>query len=347
MTLHDILREAGLRGASDVHLLSGRPPALRINGYIELSPRGPLTPDDIAALFAPILSPDQQATFERTRELCFSKHLEGLGFFRFNLATNLGNPEAAIRIGMKAIPDLDALGLPETIHELVRRPHGLILVTGPTGVGKTTTLNALIGRINAEERKKIITIEDPVEFVHSQRRSLVVQREIGLDAPDFNRAVIHALRQDPDIIVIGEMRDRETISSALTAAETGHLVLATLHTTGAVGTISRIIDVFPAQQQAQVRLQVATTLQAVLTQKLLPRADGEGRMLVYELFLVNTAARNLIRDGRANQINNIIQTGGARGMRLMDQMIREAYQAGEITWDVAQANVKHRERLKR
>ncbi len=347
MTIPEILAAAIRRGASDVHLLSDMKPAYRVNGYIESAPRPPISAEALGAMLDAVLSEDQRRRFAETRELCFSMKLDGLGFFRFNLATHLGRPEAAIRIGHRELPEYDDLGLPETLLECARRTHGLVLVTGPTGVGKTTTLNAIIHRINRADRKKIVTIEDPVEFVHEPLQSLVVQREVGLDTPGFHQAVIHALRQDPDIIIIGEMRDQETIAAALTAAETGHLVLATLHTNGAAGTVSRIIDVFPAQQQAQIRLQLATTLQAVITQKLLPRADGSGRVMVYELLVMNAAARNLIRDGRTNQLPNIIQTGATLGMRSMDPMIREAYEAGEITWDTACSSVMDPRVLKR
>jgi twitching motility protein PilT len=347
MNLATILEAATKRGASDVHLLSGRPPAYRVNGYIELAPVASIEADALRVLLEEHLTESQRATYRQHSELCLTLQLGELGFFRVNLATHLGQPEAAIRIGRRTVPTLAELGVPEVLMDCVRRPHGLVLITGPTGAGKTTTLNAIIGRINAEERKKIITIEDPVEFIHTQRRSLVVQREIGLDAASYSQAVRHALRQDPDILCIGELRDLDTISNALTAAETGHLVLGTLHTSGAVGTISRIVDVFPARQQNQIRHQLASSLQAVLTQKLLPRADGSGRLLVYELMIANTAIRNLIRDGRTSQLPNVIQTHQAAGMRQLDQLIRDAYAAGEITFDVAEAAVSDRKSLRR
>ena len=341
------LREAKTAGASDLHLVAGRPPIHRIDGSIRPSPAPPLDAYRLEKACLSILTEDQRADFARTGELCISLQLPELGFFRVNLAREMGRVDASVRLGASKVPELDALGVPEALSDLVRRPNGLVLVTGPTGVGKTTTLNALIGRINAEQRKKVVMIEDPIEFVHPQGRCLVVQREVGLDSPTFGRAIVHALRQDPDIVVIGEMRDIETIAAALTAAETGHLVLATLHTTGAAGTLSRIVDVFPAHQQAQVRTQLSSTLAAVLTQRLLPRADGAGRVLAYELLVVNDAVRNMIRDGKAHQLNSIMQTGRGLGMQLMDHHVRDLYDAGVITWDTAVSAVTDRRVLRR
>ena len=342
-----LLREAQVAGASDLHLVAGQPPIYRIDGSIRSSPAPPLEADEVHSACVSMLTEEQCRRFEQTGELCFSLQLPDLGFFRVNLAREMGRTDASIRLGASEVPDLDTLGVPEALTDLVRRPNGLVLVTGPTGVGKTTTLNALIGRINAEQRKKVVMIEDPVEFVHPRGRCLVVQREVGLDAPSFQTAIVHALRQDPDIVVIGEMRDLETIGSALTAAETGHLVMATLHTTGAAGTLSRIVDVFPAYQQAQVRTQLASTLVAVLTQRLLPRADGDGRVLAYELLVVNDAVRNMIRDGKAHQLNSIMQTGRGLGMQLMDHHVRDLYDAGVITWDTAMSAVTDRRVLRR
>jgi len=345
--LPTLLREAKMAGASDLHLVAGRPPIHRIDGTVQPAPAPPLTAGDLHTACMDLLTDAQQEIFHRQGELCFSLQLPDLGFFRINLARELGRTDASIRIGAADVPELDTLGVPDALTDLLRRPNGLVLVTGPTGVGKTTTLNALIGRINAEQRKKVVMIEDPIEFVHPPGRSLVVQREVGIDAPSFGGAIVHALRQDPDVIVIGEMRDLDTIRSALTAAETGHLVLATLHTTGAAGTLSRIIDVFPADKQAQVRTQLAGTLVAVLTQRLLPRADGQGRVLAYELLVVTDAVRNMIRDGKPHHIGNIIQTGRSLGMQMMDHHVRDLYDAGVITWDTAVSAVSDRRVLER
>ncbi|MCK6502393.1 PilT/PilU family type 4a pilus ATPase [Myxococcota bacterium] len=346
-TLPELLAEARRAGASDLHLVSGRAPLVRVDGRIEPLPRPALARDELEGLLRAALSEGQWQRFQRERELCVSLELPELGFFRVNLASELGRTDASVRLGRQQVPRFDELGLPETLLEQVRRPAGLVLVTGPTGVGKTTTLNAVVGRVLAEERKKIVMIEDPIEFVHPPGRGLVVQREVGLDTAGFGPAVIHALRQDPDVIVIGEMRDLETISTALTAAETGHLVLATLHTSGATGTIHRILDVFPPAQQAQVRTQLAATLQAVLTQRLLPRAVGKGRVLAYELMVATDAIRNLVREQKVHQIPSAIQTGRSLGMRLMDHMIRDLYDAGEITWDTALSAVGDRRVLER
>ncbi len=337
--LTSILRLARQREASDVHLTVGKPPALRVHGAIGFLDREPYTAAGLRALLYGALSPLQRERFQRERSLCFAAEVEGVGFTRFNYYSQMGNPEVAIRLGRQEVPTYRELGVPEVMSELVRGSGGLILVTGPTGVGKTSTLNAIIGRLNREERKKIITIEDPIEFVHPPGRSILVQQELGLDADSFDQAVTNMLRQDPDIIVIGEMVDLGTIAAALTAAETGHMVLGTLHTQGAAGTITRIIDVFPPAQQAQVRNQLVNTLRAVISQKLLPRARGPGRLMVFELLVVNDAVRTLIREDKIRQIANVMQTGRSQGMQLMDHMIRDAWTAGEITYETASAAV--------
>lgn len=338
----EILSEAIRRGASDVHLLAGRPPAYRIDGSIEMAPRDPIPAAELTEMLRAAVPPAQWEKFLEERKLCISIPAPGGGHIRLTLASHLNQPEASIRLGRPALPSLAALGVPEILLDSVRRPWGLVLVTGPTGVGKTTTLNAIISRLNEEERKKIITIEDPVEFEHPDGKCLIVQQEIGLDTPSFASAVIHALRQDPDMLVIGEMRDVSTIATGLTAAETGHVVLATLHTTTADGTIARLVDAFPPEQQQQIRTQLATTLQAIFCQRLLPRADGKGRILVYELLVATDASRNLIRENKTHMLRNCIQTGISLGMRTMDQMVKDAWEAGEITWDTALSVISDR-----
>lgn len=337
--LRDLLEAARRGGASDLHLVANHAPFVRVNGDIVPLPHAPVAAAVLEDALLATLSEEQLRVWEATRQLCYTYQIPGLGFFRFNLYSHLGRVEASIRIGRTDLASLAALGIPALMAELIRKPSGLILITGSTGSGKTTTMNAILHRVGAEHRRKIITIEDPIEFVHPPTKALLVQQEIGLDCPTFASAVRHALRQDPDIICIGELRDLETIEVALTAAETGHMVLATLHTTSAVGTIGRIIDVFPAEQQTQVRLTLASTLQAVMCQRLLPKADGSGRVLCYELMLVNDAIRNLIRENKAFQIPNQMQMGRAQGMREMDVMVKEAYQSGEISFETASTAV--------
>ena len=333
--LTSIVREALDRGASDVHLTTDNPPVLRINGEVVVTGRPALDEATLTRALDELLDARQRSQWLASRRLSFAWCPPELGVFRVSVYSHLGRMEAALRIGRKEIPAWTELGVPAALVEHGRAQAGLILVTGPTGVGKTTTLNAVLAELHRTERRKIITIEDPVEFRMPPGRSLVVQQEIGLDSDTFHGALVHALRQDPDVICIGEMRDLETIGTALTAAETGHLVLGTLHTTGAAGTITRIIDVFPPHQQPQIRVQLAQTLRAVMSQRLLPRADGRGRVMVYEFVPVPAAVRNIIRDGRLHQLENVIQTGRGMGMVRMDHVVREAYQAGLISKDVA------------
>ena len=341
MTPHfrELLSEAVLRGASDLHLLTDAPPAFRINGAIEPSSRPPLDEVTLTHLLDGVLNDAQRGEWLTSKQVCFSCQVPQLGRFRVSIYSHLGRMEAAVRVGRTRVPTIEELGVPRGFADLAYSPYGLVLVTGPTGVGKTTTLNAILGRVNAETRKKIITIEDPVEFVMPRGRALVVQQEVGLDTPSFQAALTHALRQDPDILCIGEMRDLETIATALTAAETGHLVFGTLHTTGAAGTISRIVDVFPPGQQAYVRVQLSHVLRATFSQRLLPRANGKGQAMVYELMFVNDAVRNTIREGRTHQLRTVMQTGGSQGMVQSDDMIRDLWLAGEIDYDTAHSAV--------
>src|SRR5262245_23384809 len=332
-TLDRILRSARKLQASDIHLVRGVAPALRITGDIRLLEGEPLEEELLRGLVETLLTEKQRHTLEGERQLCFSRHWDGVGRFRASVYFHAGCPEMAIRLCESAIRSRDDLHLPPVIDDLTRLPDGLILVTGPTGMGKTTSLNYMIDLINRERRAKIITIEDPVEFVHDNLCSIVIQQEVYTDTPGFQQALTHVLRQDPDVIVIGEMRDLETIATALTAAETGHLVLATLHTPDAVQTIQRIYGVFPADQQNHIQYQLANSLQAILAQNLLPRADGRGRILATEVCIATSAARNHIRAGTPHLLHNEMQLGRRYQMQTMDAVLVDLYQRGEITYD--------------
>ncbi len=285
-------------------------------------------------------TPRQREVFEEEWQLCFSKHAEGVGRYRASIYFRAACPEFSIRLCETSVRSAETLKLPPVIEELTRRTSGLVLVTGPTGVGKTTTLNYMVNAINNQRRAKIVTIEDPIEYVHHNARSMVIQQEVGTDVKNFRSALIHLLRQDPDVIVIGEMRDLETIETTLIAAETGHLVLATLHTPDAVQTVQRIYSVFPSEQQNQIIVQLANSLQAVIAQKLLPKADGQGRALACEVCVTTSAVRNHIRDKQPHLLYSEMQTGKKRQMQAMDAALLELYQRGEITYDVAVSNAR-------
>jgi twitching motility protein PilT len=339
-TLGKILEGARSRKASDIHLIRGIAPVLRVNGEIHISQGKPLDEPTLHELLDKLLLPKQREILDERWQLCFSRHWEGVGRFRASVYFHAGCPELAIRLCESTVRTAAELGLPPVIEEFTRLPNGLILVVGPTGMGKTTTLNFMIDVINRNRRAKIITIEDPVEFVHENLRSIVIQQEVGTDVHNFRDALIHSLRQDPDVIVIGEMRDLETIETALTAAETGHLVLATLHTPDTVQTIHRIHSVFPAEQQNAIVVQLASTLQAVLAQKLLPRADGGGRVLACEVLIATPAVRHNIREGKDYTLYSEMQTGRKVQMQTMDSALLELHQKGEITYDVALSHAR-------
>ena len=335
LALIDLLREAVDRGASDIHLVTGLPPLLRVDGSIVATEHEPLDRDSGKAFIYPVLSQDQIETFERTWRLCVSSFFPEIGHFRITLYYARTCVECAIRVCPPVIRGISDLGLPEVTGELVRRNAGLVLVTGPTGVGKTTTMAAMIDQVNRERRAKIVTVEDPIEYRHIHRKSIIVQQEIGSDAKSFGDALTHILRMDPDVIGVGEMRDLETIATALTAAETGHLVIATLHTPDSVGTVDRIVDVFPSAQQPQIITQLAATIQGVVSQQLIPRLDRTGRVLATEVLIGTTAVRNVIRERRSHQLYNIIQTSAEQGMHLMDDSLKELYESGIISYDEA------------
>ena len=346
MEIRDLLLMCIDRKASDIHLTENEPPILRIDGKLIRTDSPALSRENLKKVVYGVLTDSQKAMFERDLELDFSLALPQLDRFRVNIHMQKGCVEAALRRVPLVIPTIDELGMPAILPELARRPNGLVLVTGPTGVGKTTTLAALIDMINNERECIIISIEDPIEFVYSNKKSVIKQREVYADTHSFAEALRHALRQDPNVIIVGEMRDLETISTTLTAAETGHLVLATLHTPDAPQTIQRIIDVFPPYQQTQVKLQLADCLQGVVSQLLLPHASGQGRVLACEIMVATPAIRNLIREQEIEQIPTVMQTGSQFGMRTMDKSLKELFQKGMITLDAAMSKVKSPDEFK-
>ena len=335
LPIEALLKYGVSQGASDLHLVPGTAPLFRVNGQIVPVGSDHRVMDETEALVRSLLSARQMKEVETQRHLGFSFDLRGVGRFRVEAFFNMGHLAAAVRLSAFDVPKLEDLGTPVVLEKLCRKPNGLILVTGPTGSGKSTTLAAMVDLINRERRCKIVTVEDPIEYVHENKRSLIVQQEVHDDTPSFSTALLHVLRQDPDVVVVGEMRSLDTIHTALTAAETGHMVMATLHTSSAAQTINRIIDVFPPHQQNQVRIQVSSTLQAVISQRLLARVDGSGRVLAYEVLVNNHAVRNVIRENKPQQLPNLMQAGGGIGMCTMDSCIEGLYHSGVISYDTA------------
>ena len=335
MDLLELLCIGVEKKASDVHLTVGMPPTNRIDGSLVSLLEKKLTTEDTAYLVKQALDKDRLNILEEDGEIDFSYSMANVGRFRVNAFKQRGSYAMVLRIIPIETPSMDALGLPKILNDLSKLPRGLILVTGPTGSGKTTTLAAIIDKINSERKCHIITLEDPLEYLHKHKKSIINQREVGSDTKSFAKGLRGALREDPDVILVGEMRDLETISIAITAAETGHLVLSTLHTNGAANTIDRIIDVFPPSQQQQIRVQLSSVIEAVLSQQLLLKAVGKGRIGAYEIMLATPAIRNLIREGKNHQINTSIQTSGAWGMNTMDTSLINLYKRGEITKETA------------
>ncbi|MGA2747957.1 MAG: PilT/PilU family type 4a pilus ATPase [Verrucomicrobiota bacterium] len=333
--------------ASDLHLVAGVPPAFRVNGEIILANEDALKQAEIQEMAIGLLNDHQRKKLETEWELCISMHHKVAGRVRVTFYLRNGSPEMSLRFCGHFIPTREELGLPEKVDDLARKPNGLVLVTGPTGAGKTTTLNYLVDLINNERRCKIVTIEDPIEFVHENRRAIVVQQEVLTDVRSFDRALIHVLRQDPDVIVVGEMRDHEAISTALTAAETGHLVLATMHSPNVTHALERVIGVFQGNVQRQIILQLANSLQGIIAQDLLPATDRSRRVLAYELLISNGAVRNMIRENQFHQLENMIQTGRKEGMVLMDNCLYDLYCKCLISYDTAVSRARNPDRILR
>ncbi len=329
-TIEELLREMHAKGASDLHIAVGAPPSVRIHGSLMALAGEAVSPVEAENMADALLGEERAIRFRTEGELDFAYALPGADRFRINVYRQKGYAAISARSIPERIPTMDQLGLPASLAALAHRPQGLILVTGPTGSGKSSTLAAMIQDVNSKSSKHIVTLEDPIEFMHEHRKSLVHQREVGLDTASFADGLRAALRQDPDVILVGEMRDLETISAAITAAETGHLVLATLHTTDAPKTIDRIIDAFPGHQQPQVRTQLASVLTAVISQRLLPNRGGQGRTCATEVLINTPAVANLIRSEKIHQIRSVMQTGKAHGMHTLEMNIREHLQRGQV-----------------
>jgi twitching motility protein PilT len=342
-----VLREVFELNASDLHLTAGSPPMVRERGALRPLDYPVLSSQMTREVVYSILSNDQRQRLETEWQIDFSYSIPGLARFRVNAYFQRDSIGAAFRLIPQNIPAFASLGLPEMLLDFTRKPRGFVLVTGPTGSGKSTSLASMIDRINEERHEHIMTVEDPIEFLHEHKRCIVNQRELGSDAKSFALALKAALRQDPDVILVGEMRDLETISTALTAAETGHLVFATLHTQDTAQTVDRIIDVFPPSQQGQVRVQLSVALQGIVTQQLLPTADGQGRAVACEVLVPTPGVRNLIREGKTHQIYSALQTGGNVGMQTMDAALVDLARRGVITRQLAEARATSPEELRR
>lgn len=336
MNIIDLMEQAVTAKASDIHLTVKVPPMMRVDGVLVPMPeREVLDVDTIKDLVYSFLTDAQIKKLEDIGEIDISYSQRSIGRFRINAYRQRGSVSAALRIVNNRIPTLEELGLPDSVYELTKKKRGLILVTGPTGSGKSTTLASMIDIINSERNEHILTLEDPIEYLHQHNKSIVNQREVGDDTNNFAKGLRAALRQDPDVILVGEMRDLETIATAITAAETGHLVLSTLHTLGGGKTIDRIIDVFPPHQQEQIRVQLASVLEGIISQQLIIKSSGTGRVGAFEVLLATSAVKNMIREGKTYQIPSVIQTGSKYGMVSMDQALESLYKHGEISKEKA------------
>jgi twitching motility protein PilT len=345
--LDRLLKRALEHEASDLHLVVGVPAAFRVNGEIILDDGAALTPDEVRDIAQALMNEPQRRKFEEDWELCLSFRHATAGRLRVTMYRRNGLTELSLRFCGYEIPRREILGLPPQVEELARRPNGLVLITGPTGAGKTTTMNYMVNLINQERRCKIVTIEDPIEFVHENQRAIVVQQELMTDVRSFGRALVHVLRQDPDVIVIGELRDPEAIATALTAAETGHLVLATMHWPTVSQAIERIVGVFEGSTQRQVVLQLASTLQGIVAQELMPAVSRNRQVLAYEIVIATGAVRNVIREQQVHQLENILQMGRKDGMVLMDNCLHDLYCKAMITYDTAVSRARQPERIEK
>jgi len=347
MNLDELLKITVEEGGSDLHLVVGSQPVIRKNGKLVRLGEIKIIPTDTEVFIKQLLNEKQMDEFIQKGQVDFSFSKHGYGRFRVNVFRQRGSCSIAARLVTQEVPTLDQLKHPKILSDLARKTRGLILVTGPTGSGKSTTLAAMINQINEERDCHILTLEDPIEYLHKHNRSIINQREIGNDSESYSAALKAALREDPDVILVGEMRDIETISIAVTAAETGHLVMSTLHTTGAASTIDRVIDVFSPHQQQQIRVQLSTILQSVVSQQLLKRSDKNGRVAVLEIMVGTPAVRNLIREGKTHQLNSLIQTGSKFGMQSMDGSLAELYKKGTIKYEDALTYAQDPDNIKR
>lgn len=346
LSVEEILRKAKEAEASDVHITVGIPPKMRVNGKLITMEGSKLLPADTMEIAIHVMNEKQRQHFEEHGEVDMSFAIAGEGRYRVNIYKQRGSIAMAFRLVGTSIPTPEELGIPESVVELYQKKRGLVLVTGPTGSGKSTTLAALIDVINHQREAHVITLEDPIEYLHQHDKSIVNQREVGLDTNNYARALRAALREDPDVILVGEMRDFETISTAITAAETGHLVLSTLHTIGAANTVDRVIDVFPPHQQQQIRVQLANVLEAVVSQQLIPTTDGTGRVAAYEVLHNNTAVKNLIREGKTHQLASVMQTNRKSGMITMDDALIQLCLEGKIDTRMALQFAQDQENMK-
>lgn len=334
-TIEEMLRIAKQAGASDVHVTVGIPPKMRVNGKLLTMDFDRLLPNDTRQILMEIMNKEQMERFDERGELDMSFSIPNMGRYRVNAYMQRGSVAIALRLVGTHVPSPEELGVPDSVIDLYQKKRGLVLVTGPTGSGKSTTLAAIIDKINNNRECHVITLEDPIEYLHQHKMSMLNQREIGLDTQTYANALRAALREDPDVILVGEMRDFETISVAITAAETGHLVLSSLHTIGAASTVDRVIDVFPSDQQQQIRVQFANVLEAVISQQLIPRKDDSGRVAAFEVLHANQAVRNLIREGKSHQLKTVMQTNRKLGMITMDEAIVQLYTNGLISKEMA------------